>query len=64
MEEPEGRRSGGELYEPVYTMADADAAIQRFAPCDYEQTIDLCQGIKFVSTIWDIFLDPPALKCG
>ena len=40
------RRSGGELYEPVYTMADADAAIQRFAPCDYEQTIDLCQGIK------------------
>lgn len=40
------RRSGGELYEPVYTMADADAAIQLFAPCDYGQTIDLCPGIR------------------
>lgn len=40
------RRSGGELYEPVYTMADADAAIQLFFPCDYGQKIDLCDGIQ------------------
>ena len=40
------RRSGGELYEPVYTMADADAAIRLFAPCDYGQLIDLCEGIR------------------
>ena len=40
------RRSGGELYEPVYTMADADAAIKLLAPCDYEQRITLCEGIE------------------
>ena len=40
-----GRRSGEELFEPLYTMEDADAAIKLLAPCDYEQRITLCEGI-------------------
>lgn len=40
------RRSGAELYEPMYTMEDAINAINRFAPCDYGQKIDLCDGIQ------------------
>ena len=40
-----GRRSGEEEFEPLYTMADADAAIKLLAPCDYEQRITLCEGI-------------------
>lgn len=40
------KRSGEELYEPVYTMADADMAISLLAPCDYRQKIDLCPGIQ------------------
>ena len=34
-----GRRSGETLFEPLYTMEDADAAIKLLAPCDYEQRI-------------------------
>lgn len=40
------RRSGAPLYEPLYTTQDALDAISLFAPCDYGQTIDLCDGIK------------------
>ena len=40
------RRSGEELYEPMYTMEDAINAIGHFAPCDYGQKIDLCDGIQ------------------
>lgn len=39
------RRSGGPEYEPLYTMADADAAIKLLALCDYDQRITLCDGI-------------------
>ena len=39
------RRSGGPEYEPLYTMADADAATKLLAPCDYDQRITLCDGI-------------------
>ena len=39
------RRSGGPEYEPLYTMADSDAAIKLLAPCDYDQRITLCDGI-------------------
>lgn len=40
------RRSGEPLYEPLYTTQDALDAIALLAPCDYGQTIDLCDGIK------------------
>lgn len=39
------RRSGGELYEPLYNMQDADEAIKLLAPCDYGQRIRLCEGV-------------------
>lgn len=40
------RRSGGELYEPLYTMEHAQLAIELLHPCDYEQKITLCDGIE------------------
>lgn len=40
------KRSGGEHYEPLYTMEHADAAIKLLAPCDYNQKIVLCEGIE------------------
>ena len=40
------RRSGDALYEPIYDMKDADAAIKLLAPCDYNQKITLCEGIE------------------
>src|SRR5699024_2676755 len=40
------RRSGEALYEPLYDMQDADAAVNLLAPCDYDQKITLCEGIE------------------
>ncbi|MDO4311474.1 MAG: MBL fold metallo-hydrolase [Eubacteriales bacterium] len=40
-----GKRSGAPVFEPLYTTADAEAAIKLLAPCDYDQRIVLCQGI-------------------
>lgn len=39
-------RSGGPLYEPLYTMEHAEAALRLFAPVDYNQRITLCDGIE------------------
>lgn len=46
MEKQEGKRSGAEPYEPMYTMEDAQNAIKLLAPCDYGQRITLCDGIE------------------
>ncbi len=40
------KRSGDPDYEPVYTLKDADTAIDLLHPCDYNQKIDLCPGIE------------------
>lgn len=40
------KRSGEEEYEPLYTMADAEAAVKLLAPIDYSQKITLCDGIE------------------
>ena len=40
------KRSGEEEYEPLYTMADAEAAVKLLAPIDYNQKITLCDGIE------------------
>lgn len=40
------RRSGAELYEPLYKMQDALGAIEHLAPCGYNQIIDLCEGVR------------------
>ena len=39
------RRSGDELYDPLYVMEDAEAAIALLAPVDYGQRITLCEGV-------------------
>ena len=40
------RRAGQPLYEPLYTTQDALNAIALFAPCDYNQKIQLCEGVE------------------
>ena len=40
------KRSGEEEYEPLYTMADAEAAVKLLDPIDYNQKITLCDGIE------------------
>ncbi len=40
------KRSGAEEYVPLYTTEDALGAIGLFHPCDYEQKIELCPGIR------------------
>ena len=40
------KRSGAALYEPLYTMEHAEAAIQLLNPCDYGQKIKLCEGVE------------------
>ncbi len=44
------RRAGGPEVEPVYTMDDAEAALQRLRPCDYGETIQVAENvaIRFV----------------
>lgn len=39
-------RSGGPLYEPLYTMEDAEVAISLLSPIDYNQRIELSPGIE------------------
>lgn len=40
------KRSGREAYIPLYTMEDAEGVLQYFVPCEYEDMINLCDGIK------------------
>ena len=40
------KRSGAPLYEPLYTMEDAEASLRLFSPIDYNQRITLCEGIE------------------
>ena len=40
------KRSGEKLYEPLYTTQDAINAISLFNPCDYQQKVELCQGVQ------------------
>ena len=44
------KRSGGEYYEPLYTMADAVATINLFSPCSYDEEIIISNGIKAIFT--------------
>ena len=39
------KRSGDELYEPLYTTEDAAKALKQFVPCDYQKEYTLCKGI-------------------
>ncbi|HKM35070.1 MAG TPA: MBL fold metallo-hydrolase [Lachnospiraceae bacterium] len=40
------RSMPGQLFEPIYTMEDAEGIIKRIVPCHYGQLIEICDGIK------------------
>lgn len=40
------KRSGGQAIEPLYDMEDALGAIELFCPCEYNQMVTLCDGIR------------------
>ncbi|MEA4911478.1 MAG: MBL fold metallo-hydrolase [Oscillospiraceae bacterium] len=40
------KRSGGEPYEPVYTMADVEETLTRFEKCSYERPVALYEGVR------------------
>ena len=41
-----GRRAGKEEFVPLYTMDDALGVVELFHPCDYNQKIELTEGIS------------------
>jgi metallo-beta-lactamase family protein len=41
-----GKRAGREMVEPLYTLADAEAAIQMLETVEYGWLFDLCEGVK------------------
>ena len=41
-----GRRAGRPEVEPLYTLADAEAALQRLVTFEYGQIFQLCPGVK------------------
>ena len=45
-----GRREGREPEAPLYTVEDAEAALQRFVPCAYGETVQLFDGVRFRMT--------------
>lgn len=40
------KRSGKELYVPLYTTEDAQKALKQFVPCDYNKEYEICKGIS------------------
>ncbi len=40
------RNSKLEGAEPLYIMEDAEGAIRQFIPCEYDEILDVCDGIK------------------
>jgi len=43
-------RAGRPLVEPIYTMEDAMRTLGYVHPCEYGQTVELCEGVKAVFT--------------
>ena len=41
-----GKRAGRPAVEPLYTLADAEAALQMIQRKEYGQTFDLCEGVQ------------------
>ncbi|HCT64767.1 MAG TPA: MBL fold hydrolase [Lachnospiraceae bacterium] len=40
------KRAGRDLFEPIYTMEDAEGVLQNFHECAYGEIIDVCDEIK------------------
>lgn len=45
-----GERAGKEPVEPLYTTADAEAALEYLHTCEYHQTVELCEGVRVTFT--------------
>lgn len=41
-----GKRAGRPEVEPLYTVADAEAALEQLYPVEYGQILELCEGVK------------------
>ena len=41
-----GRRAGRPPVEPLYTLADAEHAVELVTTCEYGQMVDLCPGVR------------------
>lgn len=39
------RRAGMDVQEPLYTMEDAEGCIKRIVPCDYNEKLEICDGV-------------------
>ena len=40
------KRAGKDIYEPIYTMEDAVAACELMVPVEYDEYVDVCDGIS------------------
>lgn len=40
------KRSGGEAYQPLYTMEDALGAIRLLVPCEYDHIVHICDEVS------------------
>lgn len=45
-ENQKGKRAGRPPVEPLYTLADAEAALERIHTVEYEEELQICQGVK------------------
>ena len=45
-ENRKGSRAGREPVEPLYTLADAEAALALVAPCEYGQMVEVAEGVR------------------
>ena len=46
MAQPEGKTCRSAEFEPLYVMADAEAAINLFVPCGYGERLHICDGVE------------------
>lgn len=44
------KRADDKIFEPLYTMNDAEGALTLFEPCDYGQAVKICGGVEFKLT--------------
>ena len=40
------RRAGATLVEPLFTMEDAEGCIKSIVPCNYNEEIEVCEGVR------------------
>ena len=40
------KRAGEEEYVPLYSMNDAIGVMEHFVPCEYDELLDVCEGVK------------------